>query len=477
MPVRSLLLFALLFTFSGAAPPADLVAKIEAIVTNEADQPAIWSIFVADVATGDVVYARDAGLAMMPASTMKLFTTATALDALGSDYRYETRLRFKGDRSGGVLRGDLLIQGSGDPSFGSSLMAGPNPLRAWAQALAQQGVRRIEGRIIGYDDRFDDNPYAEGWDVDYIATQSSRLLGVSISGLSYHDNLVQVRLRPGAVGGAPTLTASPGDYLTIVNRATTSARRRGRAAHLQRTLGQERVIVDGTIARAYAATFEVPVSNPTLMTAHAFREALVNAGIEVAATPLDVDDLENAPRPDDMDELLVHQSPPLGEILKVVNKESNNFYAEQVFRTFGWGGTAVGAEARVKDLVRRAGASADYLSVRDGSGLSRKDLVTAEALGRLLILMNTHRERAAFHASLAQAGEAQSTMRYRMRDLPVLAKTGSLEYVRALAGYVTAQSGRELAFVVFANNYAVPPYRITQSIDAIVTEVAASQGL
>ena len=477
MRPRFAFLFVLLFAFSGATPPPELAARIEAILDQEGEGPIIWSIYVADARTGEPVYTHAPGLAMLPASTMKLFTTATALDALGGDYRYETKLLFRGRKENGVLDGDLLIRGVGDPSFGSTEMGGPEPLRAWAQALAAQGVRRVAGRLIGYDDTFDDRPYAEGWDVDYIATQSSRLLGVSASGLAYHDNLVQIRLQPGRVGDAPVLTSTPSGYLDVVNKATTSARRRGRAAHLDRVLGQERVNISGTIARQYAATFEVPVLNPTLLAVHAFREALQKVGIEVAATLHDVDDLEKAPDLDGMDALLTHRSPPLSEIIKVVNKESNNFYAEQLFRTFAWGGTAAGGEARVKDLVRKTGASAEYLSVRDGSGLSRKDLVTAEALGRVLVLMNAHPERQAFRQSLAQAGEAKSTLRYRMKELPVQAKTGSLEYVRALAGYVQTQGGREVAFVVFANNFAVPPYRITQSIDAIVTELAGAQAL
>ncbi len=472
MRFRSALPLVFCLVLLGGMLPPTVQQRINAIVNDPASQPALWSVYVADARTGEVVYTHDAGMTMLPASTMKLFTTATALDALGADYRYTTDLRFKGVREGGVLDGDLVIRGSGDPSFGSSLVSGPDPLRTWALALAGQGVREVRGRIVGYDDTFDDRPYAEGWDVDYIATQSSRLLGVSASGLSYHDNLVEVQLRPGPVGKAPAMTASPPDYLDIANRATTSARRRGRAARMHRALGTDRIDVSGTIARSYAATYEVPVYNPTHFAASAFREALKSAGITVTATPSDIDDLDQQPVPDKMEVLFSHTSPPLGELLKIVGKKSNNFYAEQIFRTVAWGGSAAGGEARVKALVTKAGGDATNLSIRDGSGLSRKDFVTAEAMGRVLVYMNGHAERAAFRAALAMSGEEKSTLRYRLKDVPVQAKTGSLEYVRALAGYVTAPDGRELAFVVFANNFAVPPYRITQAIDAIVTELA-----
>ncbi len=464
------LVLCLLLSGSTLAPGA--AARIDAILADEAYQPGLWSVFVADAQTGEPVYGHNPGIMMLPASSTKLFTVAVGLDALGSDYRYETRLRFQGTRQQGVLDGDLVVQGAGDPSFGSSELAGPDPLRVWARGLAAQGVRRIEGRLIGYDDSFSDAPYAEGWDVDYIATQSSRLLGVSASGLSYHDNLVVVQLRPGKVGQPPTLTASPPGFLDLDNTATTSARRRGRAARVQRVLGSDRVSISGSIASSYAATYEIPVYNPTLLALHAFREALREAGITVTATLYDIDMLDKKPALDGMETLFTHQSPPLSDILKVISKKSNNFYAEQLFRTIAWGGSAAGGEARIKALVEKAGGDASYLSIRDGSGLSRKSFVTAEALGHVLVYMNSHPERAAFRTAMAGAGEPQSTLRYRLKDLPVIAKTGSLEYVRALAGYIAPAGGRELVFVVFANNFAVPPYRITQAIDAIVTELA-----
>ena len=170
----------------------------------------------------------------------------------------------------------------------------------------------------------------------------------------------------------------------------------------------------------------------------------------------------------------VHVSPPLDEILKVVNKESNNFYAEQVFRSVAPGGGAEAAERRVKVLLSKAGISADRLSIRDGSGLSRKNLVTPHALGRLLAYMRDHPESDAFVSSLPSGGEPQTTLRGRLHNVPVRAKTGSLEFVRALSGYTTTSDGRQVAFAVLANNFTGPSYAVTQSIDRVVASLASS---
>lgn len=456
----------------GAYPAPSLDDRIDAIISRYGAEATFWGLYVQDLNTGRTLYRRNADKTMLPASNQKLLTTAAALDALSADFRYETTLYFDGEVDGSVLRGDLILEGAGDPTFGSDQMPGDDPLRQWATALASMGVTRIEGRLIGDDDVFDDDPYAKGWDVDYILTQSSRKLGISTSGLAYRDNVVSLKVRAERVGTAPGVAASPVGYLDVRNDATTHARRRGRNVRVRRTLGTEDVQLYGSVARTYAGTIEVPVANPTAFTLFAFRYHLQEAGIDVDANLLDLDDLDERLDYRDAEPLFVHLSPPLHEILRVVNRESNNFYAEQLLRTIGWGGTAEGAEGRIKELLTRAGASTAGLSVRDGSGLSRKDMVTPEAMGRLLAYMYRHPARDAFLDSLPAGGEAGTTMRHRLQDVPVRAKTGSLEFVRALSGYTTTPDGRPVAFAFFANNYAAPSYRITRALDAMVRTLA-----
>lgn len=439
----------------------------------EAAQPAFWGAYVQELGSGEVLYTNNADNPFIPASNQKILTSATALDALGSEYRYKTVLYFDGSVGGDELQGDLILKGSGDPTFGSVEVSGEDPLRAWARRLAELGVKRIDGRIIGDDNAFDDRPYAEGWDIDYITSQASRALGVTTSGLAYKDNVVQVRITAGGTNQAPEISTQPGGFLNIRNDLTTAGRRRGISVRTSRDFGSETIRLQGSIPRTYDGTIVTPVTNATLFAVNTFRQYLQQFGIELDGEAADIDDLEDFEYSEEQP-LFVYVSPPLSEILAIVNKESNNFYAEQVFRTFSWGGSADGGEKRVKELLSRAGASTNGVSVRDGSGLSRKDMITPEAMAKLLAHMNNHRERRAFLASLAEGGEANSTLRYRLHNVPVRAKTGSLEFVRTLSGYATGPSGQTYAFAVFANNYTGPSYQVTQTIDRIVREVASS---
>ena len=468
LPPRFLLSAIVVLLLSmGLRAPDTLDARIDGILNDTHAQTAFWGIYVQDLESGRVLYQRNADKALMPASNQKLLTTATALDALGRDYRYQTTLYFDGQVEGSVMRGDLILEGSGDPSFGSREVDGTNALKQWTDDLAAMGVTRIEGRIIGDDDVFDDEAYSEGWDVAYIAKES---YAPAHGGLVYLDNVGEISIAATRSGRAVSVDADPPDVFQIQNQATTSGRRRGAVPRVDRRVGTNQVRIHGSAPSSYRGTVVLPVSDPTAFTLQVFEQYLRAAGIEVAASFHDIDDLEPGARPvyKQAKPLFVHASEPLAELVKIINKESNNLYAEQVFHTFAWGGAPDGGAARVKRLLSRFGAGTAGLSIRDGSGLSRKDMVTPEALGKLLAGMRTHDEYAAFEASLPEGGEPRTTLEYRLREAPIRAKTGSLEYVRALSGYTTTPDGHPLAFVILANNYTAPAYRINQVIDSIV---------
>ncbi len=453
---------------------AALADRIDAVLNTEEARSGFWGVYVQDLESGDVLYQHNPDKPLIPASNQKLLTTAAALDALGRDYRYQTGLYFDGTVEGTVLRGDLILRGSGDPTLSSTEIRGEDPLQAWAEELAALGITRIEGRLLGDDSVFDDKPYAEGWDIDYLTSQSSRMLGVSAGGLAYRDNVIALQIRSTQAGARAEINTLPEGYLDLRNQTTTSARRRGFTTTIERVLGTETVRIRGSVPRSYRGTVEIPVTDPTAFTLYSFEHHLREAGIETDLTRHHADDLDERPRYDRARLLFVHLSPTLAEILPVINKQSNNFYAEQVFRSISPQGSADGSERRIKALFTRAGAGTTGLSIRDGSGLSRKDFVTAEALGKLLAYMYEHEEREAFIASLARGGEPQTTLHYRLRDVPVRAKTGSLQYVRSLSGYATTGSGRPVAFVVIVNNYTAPSYRIMRTIDEIVLSLTAA---
>lgn len=458
----------------GTAPAPDTLSdRIDQVLRTSRATP-FWGIYVRDLDSGQVLYERNAEQAFLPASNQKLLTTATALDALGSTHRYETTLHFDGAVTDSTMRGDLIIKGSGDPSFGSIEVRRDDPLHIWAEKLAAMGVQRIEGRLIGDDDAFDDRPYPEGWDIDYITRQASRSMGAFTSGLSYNDNVVIVQVRATRPGAPPDVQTIPADVLTVNNEATTSQRRYGAGVRVTRNFESNGINVLGSVPRTYRGSIVVPVANPTMLTIQRFQHTLDEAGIDTNLELVDVDDLSDKPNTNSISPLFVDFSPPLADLLALTNKESNNFYAEQIFRTYGWAGSVRGGANRTETFLQRAGVDTRNLLVRDGSGLSRKDLVTPKAMVQLLAHMDEHREREAFLAALPQGGERNSTLEYRLRGVPVHAKTGSLRFIRTLCGYATRPDGSRVAFALLANNYTGPSYRITNAFDEIVRALTSS---
>ena len=443
-----------------------MASTIDRLLNRWQAGQAFWGISVVDVESGETLYSRNREKAFLPASNQKIITTATALDALGPTHRYQTSLRFEGTTEGTVMRGDFTLDGSGDPTFGSVEVPGEDPLKTWANRLASMGVERMEGRLIGDDNRFDDRPYPEGWDVDYITKQAGRYMGTSASGLSYRDNTVAVRISASRPGARPTVRARPQGTIQMDNQSMTSRRWRGSTLQIDRMFESNQLVLTGSVARSYRGTVSVPVSNPTTFALNAFVTYLRDAGIETDLEILDIDDLEQRHRQGDA--LFVHLSPPLSEIVAVVNKESNNFYAEQLFRTYGWGGSTRGAARRTDAFLRRAQIDTRPVEVYDGSGLSRKNLTTPASMVDLLRHMDEHPARDAFQASLPGGGENNTTLEYRLAREPMQAKTGSLRYVRTLSGYAQRPDGSRVAFAIFANNYTGPSYQITRTIDDVV---------
>ena len=474
---------------SAQSPPASsLTRRLDGILDDPALPTLLWGAYVADAATGEVLYARNADLPLIPASNLKLVTTAAALDVLGPDHRFETALYFDGDESQpDTLRGDLVLVGGGDPSLGSRALRraeaprgqasayGDDPFTAWAEALARQGVRRIEGRLIGIDDALADEPYAPGWDLDHVVRAE---WAQPAGGLSYGDNLAVVDVAGTRPGRPATVTVEPEGFAEVQSSLTTRSGRRGYSPFsARRQMGTERIEVAGRVTARYRGAARVPIENPTRFALYHLLDRLREAGIDADLRPIDADDLPDGakPRLSGAEPLFVHHSPPLWSILREINRKSNNLYAEHVFRALTPRGDTRSAGRRAEAVLQGFGIDTDGFSQRDGSGLSRKDLITPRALGALLAAMSQHEHGPAYQATLAAGGDPSTTLRYRMRGLPVLAKTGSLEHVRALSGYVTAADGRVLAFSLIGNNYTGSSSTITRTQDRLVAALAQTR--
>ncbi|WP_263786922.1 D-alanyl-D-alanine carboxypeptidase/D-alanyl-D-alanine endopeptidase [Salinibacter grassmerensis] len=448
-----------------------LPAQIDSLLQERRAAHAFWGISIYDLEGDSLLYERNGGRGFLPASNQKLFTTAAALDLLGPEHRYETTLSFDGTTQDSVMQGDLRLVGSGDPTFGSTALERTDPLREWAERLAEMGVRRIEGRLIGDDQAFLDGFYPDGWSVNYLTRQKGQQMGVRAGGLSYRDNTVPVTVRATTPGTPPEVRIQPEGVLSVDNEAVTSERWRGSTLLINRTFSTNKIVLTGSVARSYGGVRNVPVSDPTAFTLRIFRERLQAAGIETDLELVNVEALDTPPG--EGEPLFVHVSPLLSEIVTEINKRSNNFYAEQVLRTYGWGGATRGGIQRTESFLRRAGIDTRALSLNDGSGLSRKNLVTPRSLRGLLAHMNGHTAGDVFRASIPRGGERNTTLSVRLGRTQVRAKTGSLAFVRGLSGYAERPDGGRVAFALFANNYTGPSYQITHTMDDIVRLLSA----
>jgi serine-type D-Ala-D-Ala carboxypeptidase/endopeptidase (penicillin-binding protein 4) len=406
-----------------------------------------WGAMVVSITRGDTLLALNAGQQVLPASTMKLFTTALAFEHLGPTYQLSTDvLRDGAIGADGTLEGNLILRGGGDPGLSSRFVRGtPDaPMLALAQSVAASGIKRVKGDLIGDATAFEPKRVPDGWLSRYLeAGYAAR-----VSALSLNENLVTVIVAPG--GSGAQLTLQPGSTtIPVVNNVRLTA---GAGARLSvRRLADGSVEARGTIgSRSAPRYYQLVVDDPALFTAGSLRAALaangvvVNGAVKLGTTP------PTATR------VATLASPPLSHLAAVMNRESINHFAELLFR-----GVAhkvmpdrVGSAEASNQLLRRfmedkVGASPSPVFAADGSGLSTLDRTTARGLVQLLAYAHRAPWSSDFHASLPVAGESE-LLRHRMRYTPAQgnlhAKTGTTNEVVALAGYVTAGNGEVLAF-------------------------------
>jgi serine-type D-Ala-D-Ala carboxypeptidase/endopeptidase (penicillin-binding protein 4) len=447
------------------APPAggSLAGQLGAIFDTP-DVNALWAVKVVSLDSGQTLFERNPRLLVMPASTMKAVTLAVAAERLGWDARFSTRLEATGPLEAGVLHGDLVVTGDGDPTIGERADM-PRVLDEWAGRLLAFGVTRIEGRLVGDDDVLPDQAFGAGWAWDDLAFGYAAPLGA----LQYHESTVQVVISAGPEPGTPaSIRLEPASSdLVVTGQVWTTGPDVPAAIYTRRRLFGQTLEVTGSVPRAgrdYVRT--VSVDNPTRAFLLAFRDALGRAGITVAGGVADIDDLAGAPVGTIGPRRLLHrhESPPLREIGVRLMKVSQNLIAETLMARIGLTSDVpdvdplAAARGAYERTLARWGVPADDVIVADGSGLSRYDFITADALVAVLRRMADPRDAAAFEATLPILG-VDGTLERRLRGTRaegrVRAKTGSMSNVRALAGYVTTLAGERLAFAIVANNFKV----------------------
>jgi D-alanyl-D-alanine carboxypeptidase/D-alanyl-D-alanine-endopeptidase (penicillin-binding protein 4) len=453
------------------ARPADALRERLAAVFDARDVNALWAVKVVSLDTGETIFERNPRQLVMPASTMKLVTLAVASERLGWDARFTTRLETTGRLEDGVLHGDLIVTGDGDPTIGER-EDGPLVLDDWALELSMLGIRRIEGRLIGDDDALPDQALGSGWAWDDLAFGFAAPIGA----LQYHESAAQVVITAGrAVGTPATMRLTPlSSDLVLTGGVATTAADEAPAIFTRRRQFSRVLEVTGHIPRtdrAYVRT--VAVDNPTRAFLLAFRDALGRAGIVVTGDTVDVDDVPDKPGPA-RTVLHASSSPPLRDLAVRLMKVSQNLIAETLLTRIALASDVpdpdllTAARGSYERTLERWGVAPDDLIVADGSGLSRYDFVTADALVTILTRMAREpADAAAFEPALPIMG-VDGTLANRLKGTRaegrIRAKTGTISNVRALAGYATTFAGERLAFAIVGNNFKAR----SSAVDAVV---------
>ena len=477
---------------SPAGPPpvtrASLTRMVDSMVNAPEFRTALWGILIVDPEAHDTLYAHNAAKLFIPASNQKLVASSVMLEQLGPAFRFRTTFAAHGTIANGTLTGDLAVIGRGDPTMSDRMLKGDAmaAMRAIADSLSQRGIRRITGTIVAAGDAFPGPVAGAGWPWDGLD-------GASFAGvdeLLFNEGLSMLRVRPGAtVGDAAVVETRPSRTFPAVRvTATTVARDTARASGTGRGNGRggtgtrlsayhdtltSVVVVRGQIALGDSATIAFPQHDPNTAFIAALTEALGERGIAI--------DRQQTPwnQNPQADSLFTVLSAPLAEIMPAIMKPSQNQIAEVFLRTLGLERAGVGTADSGRRVVERQFAEwkipPDAFVVRDGSGLSRSDLISPEAIVSILDVMRRSPNFGLFYESLPIAG-VDGTIRTRMRDTPAQgnlhAKTGTLSMVRSLSGYVRTADGRVLEFSMLCNNWTTPQAAVDRVQDAIGAALA-----
>jgi D-alanyl-D-alanine carboxypeptidase/D-alanyl-D-alanine-endopeptidase (penicillin-binding protein 4) len=458
------------FAFALAARPAEakkprrpqtLEERLLAIARRPPVRPRSEAgVYVARVGDPSPVVAVNADRPLVLASTTKLFTSAAALDRLGPDYRFKTRLyRDAPVTADGTLEGALIVVGGGDPAL-SGRLYDDDPLavfRPWADSLLRQGIHAIRDGLLLDTSFFDDVQVHPDWPTE----QEQRWYQAPVSALSYNDNVVVVRASGAPRPGAPALLGfhPAGPYLLSLLSRVSTARYRTWVG-VRREAGSRTVVAAGTVGRNRTWTGDVTVPDPPLYFASAITRVLKEAGIEVQAPPTELTQAPPGPDPFPGRVLLHTHETPAITVISVANKRSQSFYSEQILKTLGaerrGKGTWEYGIAEVKEFLTSRGLDPGRYELADGSGRSRNDRASARAYGEFLQSLATSWPLfPAFEATMAVSGDPEGTLRHRLLGEAtigkVVAKTGNISGVVTLCGYVTARSGQRYVFAILLN--------------------------
>jgi len=465
---------------------------IASVVRGTGWRGAEWGVLAVSLERGDTLVALGSDARLAPASNQKLFTTAAALQYFGPEFRFPTFLLTDGEVRNGILDGNLIVYGTGDPAISDRLLSGPTePFREFARVLEEMGIHTVTGDVIGDPSFFEGPTRHPSWN----ARDLDDWYAAPVSALTFSENVVTLQVRGGAPGTAPLIvTDPPGAGILVANAATTVDGPVSSPLLLVRDGPDGDIEIRGEVRSGAGEIWRVlTVSDPAEYAASVFRGVLQEQGIRVegSARSLGADEHSGLTRSKvvapafqrsgeaPLRTLAVHRSPPVRDLLKVMNRVSHNLYAElflfELGRiTTGTGSFGSGAQALTDYLIDVVGVAPADILIEDGSGLSRFNRATASSFVALLGHVAETPNADTFWASLPEAGNRQELGRmYRSLAAGNLrAKTGTISRVSALSGVVRGVGGEPILFSILSNN--VPSTSTAKGVeDRIGIELAS----
>lgn len=440
-----------------------------------------WGILLVDPARGDTILSHDADRLFMPASNQKLLTAAIALQQLGPDFRWCTPVLLHGTQRGSTFHGDLLVQGSADPSISDALRGGraASAFDPVIDALRARGITRITGRVLPWGDALPGATTGFGWAWDDFDASYS----AAVDELMYNEGELHLRIKAGTKVGkrvsvqrAPTEKYPPLRIEAVTRDSVAPGPNAPRPAPLSvayDSVGQT-VVVSGSLPLGDSTRVTIAYRHPGDAFVAALQEALAAQRIALRGTLI-----RHPAGRQHIDTLTTIESVPFADVLRRMQKPSQNQIAELLFRTSGYVASGHGSVDSARAVGARTlagwGISTQDVAYRDGSGLSRHDYVTPRAVVRVLDAMHRSPWFDLFREALPLAG-VDGTIANRMKGTPAQgnahAKTGTLDKARSLSGYVTSRDGRLLFFSLLCNNFSVPTREVERVQDLLVSTMA-----
>ena len=475
MKVRIFIFFAAVLIVQSATSQDNFETALQKLLEKPEYQHATAGIHVIDLSDGKELFGFNSDKLLIPASTMKLVTSSAAIEMLGPDYRFQTKIGFKGEIIDGTLTGDLIIIGGGDPTLGSEYFMDhyfhPHFLKTWAEKIKSAGIDNVKGDLILDLSVYDSEKIPSTW----IWEDMGNYYGAGASALTVYDNLFRVTFRSPRLPDLPTeITAIypkvPG--MEFQNEVFSSNVNRDRAYVFGSPIDGKRVI-RGTIPKNRSA-FTIKASNPSpeMLLGEDFLGYLMKSGIfisgKVKTENIDKKTFTN---------IYIQESPTLSEIVRVLNVESVNLFAEHLVKQISAEMEDEGSRENglqiINDFCYQTGLDTLQIVMEDGSGLSHFNLASPQFFTSILRFMKNS---PSFTQSLPKAGEG-TLYRFSTNVFPgktLMAKSGSMTRVRCYSGYLTTDKNNLLAFSIMFNNFNGEHTKLIGEIEKLLAVIKSS---